>query len=322
MKGNRLAEKIKQHWFLLSLAFVFAAVVSDGSGYVVLVGKTLNSLHGPDIVIFTIFFISGLIIEIQQIRDGIKDARATLAALFVIVLVSPAAAFGLSLFSPGQGILIGLFIVSVMPTTLSSGIVMTGRAGGNMAHALCVTIFSNMISIVSIPFVLSYLLPLASQSKELSIDRGMIMLRLCFLVLLPLITGLFVKRFALSGHVKRKRVLQNINQVLVVLIVFMAASKVKNVLDGSTNGFFLIVLYTAVFHLVLLSASFAAAKGCGIKGSRNRSVLFMGSQKTLPLSVIIQMTYFPAFPNALLVCVVHHFVHLFIDGYLAVKLKK
>lgn len=317
-----MAEKIRQHWFLLSLALVFAAVVADSSGSVAFLGKMLNSLHGPDIVIFTIFFISGLIIETSQIRDGIKDARATLAALSVIVLVSPAAAFALSFFSPEQGVLIGLFIVSVMPTTLSSGIVMTGRAGGNMAHALCVTIFSNIISIVSIPFVLSLLLPLVSQSKDLSIDRGMIMLRLCFLVLLPLITGLLVKRFALNGHVARKVVLQNINQVLVVLIVFMAASKVKNVLGGSTDGFFLIVLYTAVFHLVLLSASFAAAKGLAIQGSRNRSVIFMGSQKTLPLSVIIQMTYFPAFSTALLVCVVHHFVHLFIDGYLAVKLSK
>ena len=317
-----MAEKIKQHWFLLSLALVFAAVVSDGTGSIALLGKTLNGLHGPDIVIFTIFFISGLIIETRQIRDGIKDARATLAALSVIVIVSPVAALALSFFSPAQGILIGLFIVSVMPTTLSSGIVMTGRAGGNMAHALCVTIFSNIISIVSIPFILSLLLPLASQSKELSIDRGMIMIRLCFLVLLPLVSGLLVKRFALNGQVEKKRVLQNINQVLVVLIVFMAASKVKNVLDGSPDGFFLIVLYTAVFHLILLFASFAAAKGLRIRGSRNRSVIFMGSQKTLPLSVIIQMTYFPEFSTALLVCVVHHFVHLFIDGYLAVKLEK
>lgn len=315
-------EKIKQHWFLLSLALVFAAVVGDGSGSVALLGKTLNTLHGPDIVIFSIFLISGLIIETEQIRDGIKDARATLAALFVIAVVSPAAALALSFFSPAQGILIGLFIVSVMPTTLSSGIVMTGRAGGNMAHALCVTIFSNIVSIVSIPFVLSLLLPFAEQSKELSIDQGMIMLRLCFLVLLPLIAGLVVKRFALNGQVGGKRVLQNINQVFVVLIVFMAASKVKNVLDGSSDGFFRIVLYTAVFHLVLLSVSFALSKALRIRGSRNRSVIFMGSQKTLPLSVIVQMTYFPAFPTALLVCVVHHFVHLFIDGYLAVKLEK
>lgn len=317
-----MAEKIKQHWFLLSLAFVFSVVVSDSSGSVALLGKTLNALHGPDVVIFSIFFISGLIIETRQIRDGIKDVRATLAALFVIVLVSPVAALGLSLFSPAQGILIGLFIVSVMPTTLSSGIVMTGRAGGNMAHALCVTIFSNIISIVSIPFVLSLLLPFAQQSKELSINQGMIMVRLCILVLFPLIAGLLVKRFALNGQVSRKGVLQNINQVFVVLIVFMAASKVKNVLDGSADGFFLIVLCTAVFHLILLAVSFAVAKGWGIRGSRNRSVLFMGSQKTLPLSVIIQMTYFPAFPTALLVCVIHHFVHLFIDGYLAVKLAK
>lgn len=317
-----MIEKMKQHWFLISLAFVFTVVVADGSGTVAALGKILNRAHGPDIVIFTIFFISGLIIETSQIRAGIKDAGATLAALFVIVIVSPAAAVLFHFLNLGEGVLIGLFIVAVMPTTLSSGIVMTGRAGGNMAHALCVTIFSNIISIVSIPLALSFLLPLVAQSRELSIDRGMIMLRLCLLVLLPLVTGLLVKRFLLHGRVNKKRILQNINQAFVVMIVFMAASKVKGVFDGAPDEFFMIAICTALFHLILLSASFAAAWLFKVRGRRNRSVIFMGSQKTLPLSVIIQMTYFPGYATALLVCVVHHFIHLFIDGYLAVKLEK
>lgn len=47
----------------------------------------------------------------------------------------------------------------------------------------------------------------------------------------------------------------------------------------------------------------------------------MGGQKTLPLSVILQMSLFPDYSIALLVCVVHHIVHLMMDGYLVERLK-
>jgi sodium/bile acid cotransporter 7 len=48
----------------------------------------------------------------------------------------------------------------------------------------------------------------------------------------------------------------------------------------------------------------------------------MGSQKTLPLAVMIQITCFPEYGTALLVCVLHHILHLMIDGYLATRIEK
>jgi hypothetical protein len=47
----------------------------------------------------------------------------------------------------------------------------------------------------------------------------------------------------------------------------------------------------------------------------------MDGQKTLPLSVILQVSLFPQYGLALVVCVVHHFVHLLMDGYLVGKLR-
>ncbi|MBW2597910.1 MAG: bile acid:sodium symporter [Deltaproteobacteria bacterium] len=48
----------------------------------------------------------------------------------------------------------------------------------------------------------------------------------------------------------------------------------------------------------------------------------MGSQKTLPLSVILQVSLFPQYGLALVVCVLHHLVHLLMDGYLVGRLRK
>jgi sodium/bile acid cotransporter 7 len=77
-----------------------------------------------------------------------------------------------------------------------------------------------------------------------------------------------------------------------------------------------------VFHLILLGSSFILIRFFQVGKGRRESIIFMGSQKTLPLSVMIQVTYFSEFGIALLVCVVHHIVHLMIDGYLSTKMSR
>ena len=48
----------------------------------------------------------------------------------------------------------------------------------------------------------------------------------------------------------------------------------------------------------------------------------MGGQKTLPLSVILQVQLFPQYGLALTFCVLFHIIHLIMDGYLAGKLEE
>jgi len=314
-------DKIKQQWFLLGLVLIFICLVLDVSGKFALAGNFLKNRHGSDIVIFLIFIMSGLIIEIEEIKSGIKDIPATFIALFVILIISPGAAVLLSLFPFEKGLIIGLFLVAVMPTTLSSGVVMTREAGGNMAHALFITIVSNTISFISIPFFLSLLLAFSFESQNVQIDQVAIVVRLFALVVVPLAIGLTFKSFFLKTGTKIKKRIQVVNQILVLGIVFMAASGTKDLSCNNFKQLFVIVLIVTVFHLILLLFSFSGTKLFKIGRGRYESVLFMGSQKTLPLCVIIQISYFSEYSIALLVCVVHHFIHLMIDGYLSVKIR-
>jgi sodium/bile acid cotransporter 7 len=75
------------------------------------------------------------------------------------------------------------------------------------------------------------------------------------------------------------------------------------------------------FHFILVVVALLTAKLAGIGPGRRESVVFMGGQKTLPLSVILQVTLFPAYGLALVVCVLHHIIHLIMDAYLVEKLK-
>ncbi|MEA2061189.1 MAG: bile acid:sodium symporter [Thermodesulfobacteriota bacterium] len=315
-----MIEKIKQQWFLIGLVFVFMSVMADRTGTLPDIGFFFKTHYGPDLVIFIIFLFSGIIIKTEQIRAGIRDVKVTATALFVIFIVSPLSAAALSVLPVETGVVIGMFIVSVMPTTLSSGVVMTGRAGGNMAHALFITILANFISIVSIPFVLSILLSFFGEKTIVNIDQYAIMKKLFFLVLIPMASGMAIKACYGKIHDKQLKILQAANQVFVICIVFMAASGSRNVFIQKTGSLFSVILMVVVFHLLLLLFSFILSYLFKIKKGRRESQIFMGSQKTLPLSVILQVTLFPEYGSALLVCVVHHIVHLIIDGYLAVKL--
>ncbi len=310
---------IKKQWFLVSLVCVFFVVILDSSDKLAQFGILLKNYQGPEVIIFLIFIISGLLIETNQIKVGIRDVKATITALLIIIIGAPIIALILSFLPIETGVIIGLFIISAMPTTLSSGVVMTGVSGGNMAHALFITILSNAFGVFSIPLVLSFLTSLINFNQSMVIEKGPIMLKLIIIVLLPLIIGMVSKAMLLSS--KKISKLQIINQCLIVLIVFISLSGAKQILLGKGVSFLYVVLLVAVFHLLLLTLSFLLIKFLKINKGRYESVLFMGSQKTLPLSVMIQVTYFSEFGIALAVCVVHHIVHLMIDGYLSTNMR-
>lgn len=112
------------------------------------------------------------------------------------------------------------------------------------------------------------------------------------------------------------------NQWLIIFIVWVATSQTRDMLlhSGFTVG--LIVLLSCVFHFGLLLVGWLLISLFGREKGRRESILLMGSQKTLPLSIILQMSLFPQYGTALLVCVLHHIVHLIMDGYLVERLKK
>ncbi|MCP4691488.1 MAG: bile acid:sodium symporter [Desulfobacterales bacterium] len=314
---------MRKYWFLVGLVLIFIITLVDVTETVSGLGKWLKARHGPDAVIVLIFFFSGLLLDAGQIRSGLKDVAGTLIALVVIFVISPVLASMLGLLPMSPGIKIGLFLVAVMPTTLSSGVVMTGASGGNMAHALLITILANIIAVFSIPFALSLLLSMdGGGGGDVSIDKAAIMIKLGCLVLAPLFLGIIGKHPVKRLGFKIGRRLNIVNQCCILSIVWMALSHTREAIiqGGGLVGAVLALAF--VFHgLLLASAAFMARAGQLGRG-RMESVLFMGAQKTLPLSIIIQISLFPQYGLALVVCVVHHIVHLLMDGYLVGRLTR
>jgi sodium/bile acid cotransporter 7 len=260
-------------------------------------------------------------LDARQIKSGVMDIKGIVAALIVIFLVAPVIGALFGAIPMDTGVLIGIFLVAVMPTTLSSGVVMTGAAGGNMAQALVITILANGLAVFTIPVVLSLLLRLVEGSAIVCIDKLAIMIKLGFYVLLPLCFGLTIKLLTKSLMDRVVYRLQMLNQLLVLAIVWMAMSQARGTILNSSASVGIVLLLVFGFHGLLLVAAGIFAGCLKLGKGRRESVIFMGGQKTLPLSIILQVSLFPQYGLALVVCVLHHLIHLLMDGYLVGRLK-
>ena len=312
---------IKKYWFLGGLVLVFAITLADISGLTAEAGRWCKHHYGPNLVIFLVFLFSGMILDPGQIRSGLTNLKGTGHALILIFIISPAIAAILQFFPMNAGVKIGLFLVAVMPTTLSSGVVMTGAAGGRMAHSLVITVIANMLAVVTIPVSLSVLLELTGNETAIIIDKSAVMVKIGLFVVLPLLAGLAARSVLYRWIMKHSARFQVANQFLILAIVWMGISQSKPVLLQSQTQLIFIVLLVCAFHLALLLTAWASIRFFRIPAGQRESILFMGIQKTLPLSIILQVTLFPAFGEALLVCVGHHFISLMVDGFLVGRLR-
>jgi solute carrier family 10 (sodium/bile acid cotransporter), member 7 len=313
---------MKKYGFFIGLAVVVLVTMADGTGTVSGYGRWLVAHRGPDVVIFFIFLFSGLMLETDHIRSGLRDIRGILFAMALIFIVSPVLAIFMGMTPLSLGAKIGLFLVAAMPTTLSSGVVMTGAAGGNTAHALVITILANSLAVLTVPISLSLMLRTVGKAAQISLDTGAIFLTLWRLVFIPLCAGALVKFFTRFFMTRAARKLHIANQCLVLCIVWMALSQTRSVLLAGAGSLGAVVVASALYHAFLLAACAGMVVASAMPPGRRESVIFMGGQKTLPLSIIVQVSVFPEYGTALMFCVVHHVVHLLMDGYLVGVLRR
>lgn len=307
---------IKANWFMVGLMVLPLLVVADSLKITVTPGIWLKNNHGPDFVIVVVFLLSGLALNTRKVKDGITDIKGTLLALILIFCIAPLFAFLFSLLPLQQGILLGLLLVSAMPTTLSSGVVMTGSAGGNMAHSLLITIIANSLAVITIPVTLSILLGQAGNNGAIEIDQLKIMVKLATQVLLPLFSGILLRNIFTDFVKPILPFTSHGNQIGILAMVWMAVCSGREAIISQFDSILTVTITVFSFHLLLVLAALLITRISNIPKQKRESVIFMGGQKTLPLSVILQVSLFPGFGIALVVCVMHHIVHLIMDGYL------
>lgn len=205
-----------------------------------------------------------------------------------------------------------------VPTTLSSGVALVTAGGGNAALALLLTVGSNLLGILTVPFAVKLIL----DSEDFNLDALSLLLKLLITILTPLCFGKALRHSnkKLAQFAKeQKQKFSMANSLCLILIVWQTLSKAQpQVIDQKAGDLLLLIAGGIGIHLVFLMVNFFFISLLRMETEEYRAVLLCSSQKTLPIAVTV-INFLPepyeGYHGLLVVpCVVSHLVQILIDS--------
>ncbi|MCF8057013.1 MAG: bile acid:sodium symporter [Desulfocapsa sp.] len=282
-------------------------------------GVFLRDNYGLKILVCTIFLVSGYQTGSKGLALDRKLFTLFLTAAFISLLLAPFLGLLVSriLHFPLY-LAMGLIIISTVPPTISSGVIITEVSRGNAVLALFLTISLNLLGIFTMPFILDLCLKV---SGPIDIDQTALLMKMLFLVLLPFIIGKTVRN--LTGRARISPLWSYINSSCIILIVYSSIATSKSAFTGLTLANYAQVLAgVASIHLLLLAINMQAGKTLRLSAADNKAMLFVTSQKTLAIALAVLASVNFETGNAIIVCLMFHFFQLFVDSFLASIMQK
>jgi sodium/bile acid cotransporter 7 len=299
--------------FMIAIALVTAVVV-PGPGIAI---KSLR-LTGP--ITFLVFLFQGLGIDLKNFMRGGRIVRVFLWGFALAYVLAPLLGYGCSaVLGMRDDDLVGFLLMCSMTPTIASGVIISGRAGGERTTAVALTVVMTLTGLLVIPFTLSILLARTVQLKVADL-----VLQLALTVLVPAILGQATRLIfpRLIEHAAVRRLDKDAPAVLIGLTIYISLAPQAALLNGiSFVRLLMLVLAALVVHGALLGSGYVVSrKLLAIDRPKSLSVAFVGSQKSLGLGAPVWSSLFAAaYPLAILPLVIFHASQIFLDGFLATR---
>jgi solute carrier family 10 (sodium/bile acid cotransporter), member 7 len=190
-------------------------------------GAQGGALHA-DIInnfgIALILFLQGLSLSLEKIKRGAGNWRLHLLIQAFTFGVFPLAGLVLHKVIPRiwvsepEPIRDGFLYLCVLPSTVSTSVVLTAIARGNTATALFNAAFSNILGVFFTPLLIQLLMRKTGQSAPF----GPLLIKILLLTLLPFFIGMLLRRLVVE-HIERHKVwVSRLSNAVIVFIVYSA----------------------------------------------------------------------------------------------------
>jgi len=179
-----------------------------------------------DLGIGLIFFFYGLKLAPEELKLGFLNFKAHILIQLSTFLIFPLLTFlFIPLFEGGtqSELWLSVFFLGVLPSTVSSSVVMVAIAKGNLPTAIFNASISGLIGILITPLWLSFFM-----AKSGDFDFLVILYKLCLQIVLPLILGLLLQRYLGKFARKHNTKLGYFDKAVIVLIVYTSFSNSFN----------------------------------------------------------------------------------------------
>lgn len=312
--------KYRPDWFLFGMG---AALVL--AWFVPAPGAAGGWMH-PEILVKSgvalIFLLHGLLLSFAALRAGTLRWPVHLVVQGCTFLFFPLIGLGLLPLLRGAlpaDLLLGVFFLCALPSTVSSSVAMTAAARGNVAVAVFNATLSSIIGVVLTPLWIGVVAATTGQTLPL----GEVIWDLVRWMLLPLVAGQLLRPWLGVWAQRHKSKVNLVDRAVILLLVYTSfcESVRQHVWAGQSGGALLIVALVAVG--LFFAAMYAVRAICRLAGfpmAEEIAAIFCGSKKTLAAGVPMAQLIFGANPALGLILVpimIYHPLQLVISSVLA-----
>lgn len=319
---------VVQSWFLLTLLIV----LPGGMGYGLLAGadwrQAISGRIQPGVTTIAILFLMAFSLDSSRLRDAFRSPGPVVWGTIVNIGLLPLMAWPVVALFSLPDFALGLMITAVVPCTLATASVSTRQAKGNDAISLLITLVTNLLSVFLTPLWLKWTI-----SMEADIDPWPVIGNLALTVLLPTILGQAARFVPVLGQVAKAYRFQVgiLAQCLVLLIVFKAAIDAGGRLQEqdvwpAALEFAGLALACAGLHTAAMMVAEAGGRLSGNAREDRIATLFAGSQKTLPVGLLVAampaITHGRSLPFVTFPILIFHACQLLMDSAIADRLAR
>lgn len=309
-----------RHWFALTLPFAvgLAWVLPDlGSA-----DGPLKSAISTKLGVVLIFLTQGLTLPSTALRQGLSRWKLHLLIQVFTFLIFPALGIALDRLVGGwlpPDLRLGFLYLAVLPSTITSSVILTSIAGGNTVGALFNAVLSSLLGVFATPFWVAWLMKTSGRQQPL----GPVIAEIVTLLLVPLVVGQLLRPRCADWADRHKKRLGNLSSGIVLFIVYAAfCNSVKQRL-WTQHG--LEVLLPAAAGIVVLFGAAVLltevlARALGLQRPDLIAARCCAPQKTLASGVPMAKIIFGAHPGLgliLLPVLLYHPLQLLVCGALA-----
>jgi solute carrier family 10 (sodium/bile acid cotransporter), member 7 len=306
-----MAKFLKKNLFLVLIicVIVFSMILPGPGLYVKKIGLLTTFT-------FIAMFLSGLTLSFSNITASLKDYKSIIFSVIMAFVVFPVLAYFLckGVFHASTDIFVGAMIISTQASTVTSAIVLTMAANGNVPLAIIITIINNTVSAFVTPMILNFLL---SMDQKVSFNVTDMIVSLITVLIVPVILAqlckIFLKKIVALIMPWRKL----IANFVVLMFVLIGASTAAPQISSHLQDVFLILLFVIVLHIIALAICLLYSYFAKLPTEKIPSVMFCSSEKTMTTSTMVWGNYFPQYVIAPIVIVSYHVCQIFIDSIIA-----
>ncbi|WP_298859583.1 bile acid:sodium symporter [uncultured Gimesia sp.] len=314
---------LRRRWFLAAITLVITFGVIAGHR-----GPEENLIWlrqwiRPSWLTALVLFLMSLSLNSEHLLSSIRKPAPLFLALVTNIIFLPLLAWALLPLQLTRDFQVGLIIMASVPCTLCGASVWTRRAGGNDGISLMVTMITNGVCFLTIPF---WILLITGETKEF--ERWEMITKLIYAALIPVAIG---QVFRLNTRIKNyadrmTSKLGTIALLFVLLMVLLAAVQTGHGIKISVTGISFAAIAVVwisciVVHITGFYSNMFLGKTFGFHPRDQIASAISGSQKTLPIAIFVatdaSMFGNAGLPSAVFPLLMFHTSQFFIDTILA-----